>query len=110
LIFVPVKALITLDSQFVGNFVKSSGFKVGPAANEKAGKDAGFTVHGTVAAALTRLSTDDERFYKPWEMTWPSREDFAEGTPLCWGEEVQNLLPPAALGILLLVSFMSKSH
>jgi hypothetical protein len=62
---------------------------------------AGSTVQGTIAAALTNLADDSERYYKSWETVWPTKEDFEQSMPICWSEELQALLPVATKGIYL---------
>jgi hypothetical protein len=82
-IFLPASALITMDSKIVTS----------------QNLPAGSTVQGTIAAALTNLSDDAERYYKPWEIVWPTREDFELSMPICWSEDLQALLPVATKGI-----------
>lgn len=81
LIFVPVRSLITITSSFVKAL--------------KLPKDC--TVHGKLAAALTMLHRDEDKWYQAWEKTWPSQEDM-RSLPLMWDNSVTTLLPEPAKG------------
>ena len=80
----PSSALITYDSAFV----------------REAGISSRVSVYGAVAAALTLRREDEGRWWRFWEATWPSRADFEDSMPLCWTEDEQVLLPPAAQQLL----------
>ena len=82
LVFVPAKALITIESGFV----------------KRLKLPANCTVHGRLAAALMLLRSDDSRHYLPWENTWPPREDFAQIMPIQWEHRYSDLLPQSAKG------------
>lgn len=65
----------------------------------QAGISTKVSVYGTVAAALTVNHGNEERWYAPWQEVWPSVEDLEKSMPLCWGEDLRKLLPPAAKGM-----------
>ena len=80
---IPSSTLITHDT----SFVQAAG--IGRA-----------TVYGTVAAALTLNHDNEDRWWKLWQATWPSREDFESSMPLCWPPAEQDLLPSGAKALL----------
>lgn len=84
IVFVPVSALISIDSK--------------PIRNRNFPK--GFSIHGRLAAHLTLIHSDEESSHKPWQDIWPSEEDFKTILPFNWPDNLQSLLPVAAQDLL----------
>ncbi|KAF2094437.1 SET domain-containing protein [Rhizodiscina lignyota] len=80
LVFVPSKALITINSEFVKSLKLPNQC----------------TVHGRLAAALMLVHSDDSRSYLPWEQTWPTMEELMQSIPLQWSRNHVDLLSQSA--------------
>jgi hypothetical protein len=84
IVSIPSTTFITHDSDFV----------------RQAGLASKCTVYGTVAAALTLEHEKPDRWYAPWQATWPSPTELETIMPLCWSTSEQDWLPHSAKTIL----------
>lgn len=102
---VPHSAMFTVNSipsSFIGKF------------------PTGISVHGILAAFLTHGDADDLEEYTLWRKTWPSRQDFEDGMPILWpenlrggeggGESSKNFLPPSISGRWNTIPNQSDKH
>lgn len=55
------------------------------------------STHAVFAAAIAKEKRNAGNLWRPWMKVWPRLEEFAEGVPLLWPQEQQELLPPSAI-------------